>query len=174
MKYTLLPWLDVLSAGKIIPPVGALLIIWCILAGLFKRWNSRIRRGHFAVVDNTVWPLLLNTVVFTVAFWKWAFPIAAGIGVIFIFVIRNEQKRALEDERVGMFGMNPTIKQLRGEAFNDLSVEEQMAYKEKVSPYKFYWWIYLPAVVILPFLLMLLLEALGVGDYLFQVVYFEQ
>ncbi len=173
MKQTYLPWMNVLSAGKIIPPVIAILIAWCIFAALMKKYNSSIRRGHFAVVDNTLWALLLNTMIFTVSFWQWSFPVAIGIGAIFIWVIKNEQKRAWEDERIGMRGMNAEMKRLRGEAFNDLSIEEQMAYKEKVKPYSFRWWIFLPAVVLLPFLLMLLLEALGVGDYLFRVVYFE-
>ncbi|MBQ8600664.1 MAG: hypothetical protein IJ407_04710 [Clostridia bacterium] len=173
MKYTLLPWMNVLSAGRIIPAVGGLLIAWCIFAALFRKLNASVRRGHFAVIDNTLWPLLLNTVIFTVAFWNWAFPIAIGVSLLFLFVIRNELKRSLEDERIGMFGMNAEMKRLRGEAYNDLSIEEQMAYKEKVTPIRFYWWIWLPLVVLLPFLLMLLLEAFGVGDYLFRIVYFE-
>ena len=173
MKQTYLPWLDVFSAGQILPVLGGLLIGWCILAALFKKFNSSVRRGHFAAVDNTVWPLLLNAIIFTVSFWQWAFPVALGIGGIFLWVIRNEQKRALEDERIGMFGMNEEMKRLRGEAYNDLSIEEQLAYKEKVKPYKFIWWIWLPLVVLLPFLLMLVLGACGVGDYLFRVVYFE-
>lgn len=173
MKQTYLPWMDVLSAGRVVPPVIAVLIGWCIIAALMKKFNSSVRRGHFAVVDNTLWALLLNTLIFTVSFWQWAFPVAIGIGALFIWVIRNEQTRALEEERIGMRGMNAEMKRLRGEAFNDLSIEEQMAYKEKVKPYRFRWWLFWPAVVLLPFLLMLLLEALGVGDYLFRVVYFE-
>ncbi len=172
IEYTMLPWWDVMSAGYAVPVVLILLVLWAITAGLMKRFNSSIRRGVFAIIDGTVWPLLLNTVVFLVAFWNWAFPVAAGISLIFESVIRNELKRSLEDERVGMLGMNPTIKLLRGEAYNDLSVEEQLAYKEKVQPIRFTWWIHLLATVVLPFLLMLLLEQLGLGNYLFKVYYY--
>ena len=76
------------------------------------------------------------------------------------------------DELEGRRGLNPLIRTVRAEIFNDLSIEEQMEFKKTVQPQKFYWWIFLPLVMILPFLTILLLERLGVGDYLFQVVYY--
>ncbi len=172
LEYTMLPWWDVMSAGRAVPVVLFLLVAWCLFAGLMKRYNSTLRRGHFSLLDNTMWPLLVNTVLYLVAFWYWAVPVAAGLGLIFESVIRNDLKRSLEDERQGMFGMNPHIKQLRGEAFNDLSVEEQMAYKEKVTPIAFSWWIHLLIVTVVPFLIVLLLEQLGLGNYLFRVYYY--
>lgn len=172
IEYTMLPWWDVMSAGRSVPVVALLLVAWAVIAALFKRYNTTLRRGHFSMVDNTVWPMLLNTIVYLVAFWYWGLPVAVGIALIFESVIRNDLKRALEDERQGMFGMNPTVKILRGEAFNDLSVEEQMAYKERVIPVRFYPWLHFLAVVILPFLAVLLLEQLGLGNYLFRVYYY--
>lgn len=173
MKQTYLPWLEVASASRIVPTILGLLFAWCLFSFFFKKINATVRRGTFSIIDNTVWGLLLNSMIFSLMFWYWAFPIAVGIGLVFISVIRYDLKRAFEDERIGMFGLNKELRMLSGEAYNDLSIEEQMAYKEKVPPYKFYWWVYLLLVVLLPFLLMLLLEQLGLGNYLFQVVFFE-
>ena len=162
-----------MSASRVIPVVGSLLIAWCIFSFFFKKFNSTVRKGTFSIIDNTVWALLLNTVLFTLLFWNVAFPFALGVGGVFIAVIRNDLKRAFEEERIGMFGMNEEMRLLGGEAYNDLSIEEQLAYKEKVKPYKFDWWAFLLLVVVLPFLIMLLLEQLGLGDYLFETLYFD-
>lgn len=172
IEYTMLPWWDVLSAGKIVPILGFLLAGWALFAGLFKRYNASVRRGTFAVIDNTVWPLLLNSIIYTTLFWYWAAPISIGLSYVFEAIIRHEQKRAFEEERLGCFGLNKEIKTLRGEAFNDLSIEEQLSYREKVTPYRFCWWAHMLLCVILPFLLVLLLEALGAGNYLFKVYYY--
>ena len=64
------------------------------------------------------------------------------------------------------------IRTVRAEIFSDLSIEEQLEFEKKVKPHKFYWWLFLPLVMVIPFLVVLLLEQLGVGDYLFSVVYF--
>lgn len=172
IEYTMLPWWDVLSAGRIVPVLGFLLVAWWLFASLFRKYNSSVRRGTFSVIDHTVWPLLLNTVVYTVLFWYWAAPIAAGLSYVFEAIIRNEQKRAFEEERLGRFGMNREIKNLRGEAFNDLPIEEQLAYRDQVQPYRFTWWKHMLLCVILPFLAVLLLERLGLGNYLFRVYYY--
>lgn len=173
IKYTILPWMDTLTVGKIIPPVIGLLVGYCFVEYLLKKFNYSIRRGSLSLVTNTVWPMLLNICIFSIAYWQWAFPIATVMGLIFLSVLRHELKVAHEDELEGFRGLNKEIRKLRAEAFADLSIEEQMAYKKTVKTHKFYWWIFLPAVVIIPFLIVLLLEQFGLGDYLFQVVYFE-
>ena len=173
IKYAILPWMDQLTVGKILPPVIGLLVAYCVFEYFFKKWNYSMRRGTLSLITNTVWPLLLNTCIFAVAYWQWAFPLAAVMGLIFISVLRHELKVAHEDELEGYRGVNPEVRKLRAENFADLSIEEQMAYKQTVKPHKFYWWIFWPAVIVIPFLIILLLEQLGVGDYLFQVVYYD-
>ncbi len=173
MKYTILPWMDALSAGHIVPVVLALLAAYCIFEFFFKRHNITMRRGTLALITNTVWPLLLNLCFFTLLFWQWAFVLSIVMGGVFIAIMRNELKVAYQDELEGFRGLSPEIRHIRAEAFADLTIEEQMAYKKTVKPHKFFWWCWLPLVVVLPFLLVLLLEQLGVGDYLFQVVYFN-
>ncbi len=165
--------MDQLTPGKIIPPVVGLLIAYCIFEYFFKKFNYSVRRGTLSLISNTVWPILLNTCIFTIAYWQWAFPLATVMGLIFVSVLLHELKIAYEDEKEGYRGLNKEVRKLRAEAFADLPIEEQMAYKAKVKPHKFYWWIFLPLVVIIPFLIVLLLEQLGLGDYLFQVVYYE-
>jgi hypothetical protein len=173
MKYTILPWLNPLSASHIVFVVLGLLILYNIAERIFKRHNITMRRGTLALISNTVWPVLLNICFFTLIFWRWAFVLSLVMGVVFICIMHNDLKVAHQDELEGYRGLSPAIRSIRAEAFADLSIEEQMAYKKTVKPHKFYWWIWLPLVVVVPFLIVLLLEQLGVGDYLFQVVYFE-
>lgn len=174
LTYAILPWYDQISAGYIVSVAGVALIAYCLFEAIFKRYNKSMRRGTLALIGNTVWPLLVNIGIFSVAYWQWALPLSAAVGVLFLFVIRHELKEAYTEEKEGYRGLNPLIREVRAEIFADLSIEEQMAYKEQVQPQKFYWWIWLPLVIAIPFLVMLLAEALGVGDYLFQVVYYPK
>lgn len=173
INYAVLPWMDPMSAGRILPAVIGLLVLYSILEYFFKKHNTTMRRGTLALIRNTVWTLLLNLCIFTVAYWQWAFLLAAGMGALFIVILRHELKTAYQEELEGYRGLNPQIRAIRAELFSDLSIQEQLDYKKTVRPQKFYWWIWLPLVVILPFLCILLLEQLGVGDYLFEVVYYE-
>lgn len=174
LEYAILPWYDQVSAGYILAAAGGLLIAYCLFEAIFKRFNKSMRRGTLVLIGNTVWPLLINIGIFSVAYWQWALPLAAAVGILFLFVIRHELKEAYTEEKEGYRGLNPLIREVRAEIFADLSIEEQMAYKEQVQPHKFYWWIWLPLMIAIPFLVMLLAEALGVGDYLFQVVYYPK
>lgn len=174
LKYAILPWYDQLSAGYILSTAGALLIAWCIFEAIFKRYNKSMRRGTLALISNTLWPLLINCGIFAVAYWQWAVPLSAVCGTLFLFVIRHELKEAYTEEKEGYRGLNPLIREVRAEMFSDLSIEEQMEFKAQVRPQKFYWWIWLPLMIAIPFLVMLLAEAVGIGDYLFQVVYYPQ
>ena len=174
LTYAILPWYDQISAGYIVSVAGVALIAYCLFEAIFKRYNKSMRRGTLALIGNTVWPLLVNIGIFSVAYWQWALPLSAAVGILFLFVIRHELKEAYTEEKEGYRGLNPLIREVRAEIFADLSIEEQMAYKEQVQPQKFYGWIWLPLVIAVPFLVMLLAEALGVGDYLFQVVYYPK
>lgn len=170
IKYSVLPWRNALSAGHILLATAFVLIAYSIAEAIWKRHNLVMRRGTLAIIGNTVWALCLNTGVYTVAFWYWAAPLAIGVAAIFFAIIRGELKTALEEEREGAVGTFAALRQIRAEEFADLSPEEQMAYKARVKPTRFWWWLWFPAVVALPFLLILLLEACGTGDYLFRVV----
>lgn len=174
LEYAILPWYDQVSAGYILAAAGSLLIAYCLFEAIFKRFNKSMRRGTLALIGNTVWPLMINIGIFSVAYWQWALPLTAAVGILFLFVIRHELKEAYTEEKEGYRGLNPLFREVRAEIFADLSIEEQMAYKEQVQPHKFYWWIWLPLMIAIPFLVMLLAEALGVGDYLFQVVYYPK
>lgn len=173
LKYTFFPWMDSMTVGRILPALFILLVGYSLFEYIFRKHNFSMRRGTLSIIGNTVWALLLNTCFFTIAYWKWAFAFSIICGLFFILVIRNELKVAYQDELEGYRGVNPEIRKLRAELFADLSIEEQMEFKKTVKPQRFPWYLWLPLVVIVPFLLILLLEQLGVGDYLFKVVYFE-
>ncbi len=173
-NYTILPWMKYLSAGRIVSVALAVLAVYCLAEQIFKRRNITMRKGTLSLINNTVWPLIINSCIFAVAYWYWALPLALICGLVFIFIIKGELRTAYQEELEGYRGLFPAIRKIRAEAFADLPIEEQMEYKKSVKPHKFYWWIWLPLIVIIPFLLMLLLEQLGIGDYLFARFYFPE
>lgn len=173
MKYTMLPWMNPLSAGKIVIGAAAVLLFYNIFEYFLKKNNFSMSRGTLALISNTAWPLCLNFCAFTLFYWYWALPISMGISLLFVIIIRGELKTTREQELEGARGLNPHIRTLRSEAFADLSIEEQMEFKKNYRPHQFYWWLFLPLTIVLPFLAVLLLEQLGAGDYLFSIVYFE-
>lgn len=169
----MLPWMDPLSAGRIVVAAAVVLILYNIFEYFLKRNNISMSRGTLALISNTAWPLCLNFCVFTLFYWYWALPISMGITLLFIVIIRGELKTTKEQELEGAKGLSPEIRKIRSEAFADLSVEEQLEFKKNYRPQKFYWWLYLPLMIAVPFLMVLLLEQLGAGDYLFSIIYFE-
>lgn len=173
MKYTVLPWMNALSAGRILIGIAFLLIGWCILEYFLKNYSRTLRRGTLAIMSNTAWALCLNAAICTVAFWRWALILSLAISLLFLVIIRGELKTAREEELEGARGVNPTIRQIRSELFADLSIEEQLAFKKAYQPVRLWWWLWLPLMIAIPFLAVLLLEQLGAGDYLFNIVYFE-
>ena len=173
IKYSVLPWRNTLSAGHILLGIAFFLLAYVIAEAVWRRHNQVMRRGTLAIISNTVWPLCLNAGIYTAAFWYWAAPLATGVAVLFFIIIRGELKTAREEELEGAVGTFAALRRLRAERFADLPIEEQMAYKAGVKPTRFLWWLWFPAVILLPFLLILLLEACGAGDYLFRVITFS-
>lgn len=173
MKFTILPWLDAAAGGRIITAAVLFPVGYQIFETIFRRVNETMRRGTLAIIGNTVWPFFINICLYALFYWYWALPLSALFTLIFFAVIRGELKAAYEDERLGGWGVSPEIRKLRADAFGELPLEEQMAYKEEVRPQRFFWQLYFPALIILPFLVILLLSRLGVGDYLFTVVQLE-
>ena len=98
LKYAILPWMEQITAGRIISVAAILLAAWCLFEAIFRRYNKSMRRGTLALISNTVWPLLVNLCIFCVAYWQWAFVLAAVVGLIFISVLRHELKEAYIDE----------------------------------------------------------------------------
>ena len=174
LKYTFFPWMDALTVGRIIPAAIGVLVAFCIFERVFSKYNNTMRKGTMAIISATAWTVILNFCFYVIAYWKWAIGFSVAMALFFIVILRHELKVAYQDEKEGFRGLNPLIRSIRGEIFSDLSIEEQMEFKESVKPQRFYWYLWLPLVVGLPFLAVLLLEKLGVGDYLFQVVYFTK
>ena len=166
--------MNALTVGRIVPVAVALLVAFCIFERVFSKHNNTMRKGTMSIISATAWTLILNFIFYVIAFWQWAVGFSVAMALFFIVILRHELKIAYQDEKEGFRGLNPLIRSIRGEIFSDLSIEEQMEFKKNVKPQKFYWYLWLPLVVGLPFLAVLLLEQLGVGDYLFEVVYFAK
>ena len=173
MRVTLLPWMDTASAGHILTVTILFPVFYQIFEYIFRRYNLTMRRGTLAIIGNTVWPFFLNICFYALFYWYWALPLSVAFTLVFFAVIRGELKAAYEDERLGGWGVSKEIRKLRADAFGALSLEEQMAYKEDVRPQKFLWQLYFPALIVIPFLIVMLLSCLGVGEYLFVPVVLE-
>lgn len=170
LDYTFFPWMDSMTVGRVLPVAIGVLVAYCIFDFFFRKFNNNVRKGTMSIISGTVWTLILNVCFFTIAYWQWGIVFSLAMALFFMVIMRHELKIAHQDELEGFRGTNPLIRGIRAEIFSDLSIEEQMAFKKTVVPQKVIWWIWIPLMVLIPFLIVQLLEILGVGDYLFEVV----
>ncbi len=170
IDWTYLPWEQQGLAGN---------ICWlCLLAGvLFGVITQLIRRtslgydlhgAPFLTMEGAGYALLLNTAIYALFFWYVAWAVSLFFSWLFYVSVRGIQGRIYYEEKDGRWGLYPPLRQIRGEMFSDLSVEEQLQYKQevdrrfrKVNPL----W-YFPLTVLLPFGIILLLRLVGL-PYLF-------
>ena len=70
INYTVMPWMDSVVIGYIVPIAIAVILAYSIFAFFFRRHNMTMRRGSFALITNTVWTMMINLCVFCLAFWQ--------------------------------------------------------------------------------------------------------
>ncbi len=170
IDWTYLPWDEQGMAGN---------VCWiCLLAGvLFAAITQIIRRtslgydihqAPFLNIEMVGYALALNTAVFSLFFWYVAIFVSLFFAFIFYVSARGIQNKVYYEEKDGRWGLHPPLRQIRGELFSDLSIEEQLEYKaevdrrfRKLSPL----W-YFPLTILLPFAVVLILQLCGL-PYIF-------
>lgn len=170
IEWTYLPW-DVQGlAGKICWPCVVVGVLFVLITQIIRRTplGYDIHHAPFLSLEVTGLTLVINTAVYSLFFWYVALPVSVFFSVLFFLAARGIQKHIYFEEKDGCWGLYPPLRQVRGEMFADLPVEEQLEQKQKVdatfrrlNPLWFF-----PLSVLLPFAVILLLKLCGL-PYIF-------
>ena len=170
IDWTYLPWEEQGTAGNICWVCFVIGALFLLVTQIIRRTNLGydIHSAPFLSMECTVLALVINTAVYTLFFWYAAWAVSLAFSIAFYISARGIQKKIYSDEKDGKWGLFPDLRQVRGELFSDLSIEEQMEYKKKVDATfkKLDPRLYFPLTVILPFLLILILKLCGL-PYIF-------
>lgn len=134
---TLLPFLNAIFAAELFGTLVLIIIAVYIVRKFVYKHSLTFRRAPTAEVFYTIIAVLMNCVVYMFFYWYWALPVNIALSFAFMKAIEMEVKEGNEDERIGVWGLNNDIRIVRGEIFNDMSIEEQLEYTSKVKEYKF-------------------------------------
>lgn len=167
--YTMLPFYDGLLSAKLLLCFAALIIIITIIKTIIYRKSISIRQAPAAITFAYITAPLINMMFCTFLYWQWALALSAVISVIFAFTTAGEVKDANSDERMGIRGLNKDIRRIRGELFNDMSIEKQLEYRESVKPVRFSKILFIAITLIIPVLFIFVLQGLDIG-YLLKPV----
>ena len=170
IEWTYLPW-DVQSfAGKVCWPCVVIGVLFVLVTQIIRRSSLGYDLHHapFLSMEVTVLALVINTAVYGLFFWYIALCVSPFFSVIFFVSARGIQNKIYHEEKEGRWGLHPPLREIRGEMFSDLSIEEQLEHKAKVdktfrklSPL----W-YFPLTILVPFAIILLLKLCGL-PYIF-------
>jgi len=136
-EYTVLPFYNNFTAAKLFAVFAIILIVYLIVKSIIHNRSLTIHRAPFAVVTGYIGASIVNIILFTFLYWQWALPISIIVSVIYAFTTNKEVNAANSEERAGVWGLNKDIRRIRGELFNDMSIEQQLKYRKNVKHYKF-------------------------------------
>jgi hypothetical protein len=85
------------------------------------------------------------------------------------FSVSGKVRDSNSEERTGVWGLNANIRRIRGELFNDMTPEEQVAYRETVKETKFYSPLFVALSLVAPVIAVVIYKLLDLG-YLFTPV----
>lgn len=169
VKYTLLPFLSPLLATRLFLVFGVLgLLIAAVRAVVFRR-SLRLHRAPAAVAFSVASAAVINVTVCTVFYWYWALPVCVAVAAIYAFTVAGEVKEANAEERIGVWGLNREIRRIRGELFNDMSIEEQLEYSRGMKEFVFRPVLFVIAALAAPGIFILVCHLLPVGYLFFPV-----
>ncbi|MBR5782968.1 MAG: hypothetical protein IKY33_01940 [Clostridia bacterium] len=170
IDWTYLPWDKQSVAGYICWACVLICAAFLIVTQIIRRTNMGydIHCAPFVSMECTMLSLCINTAVFALFFWYAALAISLGFAAVFYLAARGMQNKIYHDEKDGKWGLFSDLRQVRGELFSDLTVEEQLEYKKKIDATfrKLDPRLYFPLVILLPFVLMVIMKMCGL-PYIF-------
>lgn len=135
IDYTYLPWENQNVCGVICWICLAVGALWALASVIVK--NSKLgydlHVGDFWYVQAYGWALIVNTAMFAMFFWYAAAAIGALFSTVCISSARAGQQKAFIDEKNGKWGLCPALRQVRGELFADLPIEQQLEHKKTLE-----------------------------------------
>ena len=135
IDWTYLPWEQARVCGSICWTCVALGAVVAIVTFIIQGTGAGhdIHVAPFTTVRAYGAALFINTAMCALFFWYAALPICLLISTVCAVSARGVQKNALVDEKNGKWGLDPDLRQVRGEMFSDLSPEEQIERKKEVD-----------------------------------------
>ncbi len=170
LKYTILPFFDSITATKLFFVVGVLILLYCAVYAAVTRTAKNLHRAPTVVGFAYVGASLCNILMTTMFYWYWALPLCVMFTLVFMFPTASEVKSANTDERVGVWGFNKELCRIRGEIFNDMSIEEQISYRESVKEYRFNRPLFVAVTLLVPVIFVAALYAADIGYLFFPVL----
>ena len=138
----LLPFKNALTAAKLFFAVFFLLIVYAIVRAVVYRRSLTLHKAPTAVVFSYIASSLANILVCIFFSWFLALPLCIILTLIFMFTTKSEVNDANAEERSGVWGLNSDIRRIRGELFSDMTVQEQIDYRNSVKEYNFNMWLF--------------------------------
>ncbi len=167
---TILPFISALTAAKIFGVIaGCIVIIYIVRAIVYKR-AMNLRRGPTALTFNLILAILFSAAVYTFFYWQWAVVVSVVISLIFMSATSHEVKEGNSDERVGVYGLNKDIRTVRGEIFNDMTIEKQLEYTSRAKEYKFFPIVFIIIAVAVPLLFTVIWHFCNIGYLYFPII----
>ena len=168
-KYTLLPFLDVITAAKLFALFGLLIIITSIIRVIIFKRSLTFHRAKTEIVFGFISVSFINCLFTTFLYWQWATGLSVVLGIVYAFSVSGKVRDSNSEERTGVWGLNADIRRIRGELFNDMTPEEQVAYRETVKETKFYSPLFVALSLVAPVIAVVIYKLLDLG-YLFTPV----
>ena len=168
--YTLLPFLKTATTAKLV--IATFLIFVCVVAIRKNVFGTSLtlHKAPATIFFAYITAGCANIILTTFMYWYWALPICLGISLIFAFTTERDVKAAISEERIGKWGLNKEIRRIRGELFNEMSIEQQIEYREKIKDVRFSKLLFTTVTMAVPVIAILVFWALDIG-YLFYPVF---
>lgn len=168
-KYTLLPFLDVITAAKLFALFGLCIIAVAIVRAIVFKRALTLHRAKTEIVFGFISVSFINCLFTTFLYWQWAAGLSIVLGIVYAFSVSGKVRDSNSEERTGVWGLNADIRRIRGELFNDMTPEEQIAYRETVKETKFISPLFVVLSLVPPVLAVAVYRILDLG-YLFAPV----
>lgn len=136
-EYTILPFFEVLTAAKLFTFFAILVIVAAFIRFIVFKNALTLRKAPTSIIFAYITASIANVLLTTFLYWYWALPLCLVISLIYAYATAAEVRDANAEERMGVWGLNKDIRRIRGELFNDMSQQEQIAYRNKVRETKF-------------------------------------
>ena len=168
--YTVLPFLDITITTRLLVATFLVFVFTLLVKQIVFKTSVSLHRAPVSVLFAYICCSVVNVMFCTFLYWYWAAFLCTVMSVIYAFTTAREVKESNEEERSGVYGLNKDIRRIRGEIFNDMSIEDQLEFKKSVKEYQFSKILFIVVTLIVPALAITVFHFLDIGYLFFPVL----
>lgn len=169
-EYTLLPFLSIsLSARILVISFFVFLSVIIVRKIVFSRSLS-LHRAPVTIFFDFIACSCGTVVLCSFLYWYLALPLCLAIALVYAFSAAREIKEANAEERMGIYGLNKEIRRIRGELFNDMTVQEQIEYRKTVKETRFSKILFVAVLMLVPIITIGIFYLSDIGYLFFPVL----